>query len=348
MKKSWHPMLMKNQKVVWDKEQEVIAEKKKLEQLRREKEEERQLQQLKDLQHSSTGHKASERMEWMYAAPATGSSVNASEMEDYLLGKKRVDTLLKGEDEKGLYNEQHHSTQQPTTSTLNSRDTTTKVKLDPMLAIKQQEQAAYDALINNPIRLREMRLKAGIADPSSKRAAKDERKRARDEKRRMKESVRDRDHGRDDYSRERRDRDDYYRSRDSRDDYPRRQERRRDRRDYDRDYDRSRDYDRPRQHYRPRSISPRPSRSHSPQQTLDSDSRAAKLAAMSASARDLQSERDTRLTEMQRRDAIEREADEKARWRDVKYGGHNAFIANEQRKVYSGDGGLAEQMRRRG
>ena len=32
----------------------------------------------------------------MYATPATGSSQNANELEDYLLGKKRVDKILIG------------------------------------------------------------------------------------------------------------------------------------------------------------------------------------------------------------------------------------------------------------
>ena len=37
----------------------------------------------------------------MYATPATGSSANANDLEDYLLGKKRVDKILiGGENEK--------------------------------------------------------------------------------------------------------------------------------------------------------------------------------------------------------------------------------------------------------
>ncbi len=32
----------------------------------------------------------------MYATPATGSSQNSNELEDYLLGKKRVDKILVG------------------------------------------------------------------------------------------------------------------------------------------------------------------------------------------------------------------------------------------------------------
>lgn len=34
----------------------------------------------------------------MYATPATGSSTNKNDLEDYLLGKKRVDKLLTGDE----------------------------------------------------------------------------------------------------------------------------------------------------------------------------------------------------------------------------------------------------------
>lgn len=75
-----------------------MEEKKKLEQLRKELEEERQLQELQRLQEEQTGKKRSERLEWMYATPATGSSTSANDLEDYLLGKKRVDKILIGDE----------------------------------------------------------------------------------------------------------------------------------------------------------------------------------------------------------------------------------------------------------
>ena len=78
-----------------------MEEKKKLDQLRKEKEEERQLQELQRLQEEQTGKKRQEKLEWMYATPATGTGANANELEDYLLGKKRVDKILiGGENEK--------------------------------------------------------------------------------------------------------------------------------------------------------------------------------------------------------------------------------------------------------
>lgn len=75
-----------------------LEEKKKLDQLRKEKEEERQLQELQRLQEEQTGKKRQEKLEWMYATPATGNSQNTNDLEDYLLGKKRVDKMLTADD----------------------------------------------------------------------------------------------------------------------------------------------------------------------------------------------------------------------------------------------------------
>lgn len=72
-----------------------------MDQLRKEKEEERQLQELQRMQEEQTGKKRQEKLEWMYATPATGSGANANELEEYLLGKKRVDKILTaGENER--------------------------------------------------------------------------------------------------------------------------------------------------------------------------------------------------------------------------------------------------------
>ena len=100
MKKSWHPVLLVNQERVWKAEKQVNEEKKKLAQLRKEQEEERQLAELQRLQEASTGRKRVEKLDWMYAAPGTeggalgGQRIGEKEMEDYLLGKKRVDEVL--------------------------------------------------------------------------------------------------------------------------------------------------------------------------------------------------------------------------------------------------------------
>ncbi|KAH9968586.1 Pre-mRNA splicing factor-domain-containing protein [Russula dissimulans] len=182
MKKSWHPLLMKNQERVWLEEKKALEEKKKLDQLRKEKEEERQLQELQRLQEEQTGKKSKEKLEWMYATPATGSSQNPNDLEDYLLGKKRVDKILIGsEHEKiGASHKNFIAVQNANTS----RDIAAKVREDPLLAIKQQEAAAYEALMSNPLRLREMQERNGI------KSSKKEKKEKRREKREKKEQQR--------------------------------------------------------------------------------------------------------------------------------------------------------------
>ena len=183
-----------------------MEEKKKLDQLRKEKEEERQLQELQRLQEEQTGKKRTEKLEWMYATPATGSNQNPNDLEDYLLGKKRVDKILiGGENEKvrlasiARCSEPSHSFPQIGASHKNfiavqnantSRDIAAKVREDPLLAIKQQEAAAYEALMSNPLRLREMQERNGIKPSKKERKEKKQEKRERKEQRRREREER--------------------------------------------------------------------------------------------------------------------------------------------------------------
>ncbi|KAJ7631165.1 Pre-mRNA splicing factor-domain-containing protein [Roridomyces roridus] len=187
MKKSWHPLLLKNQERVWIEEKRALEEKKKLDQLRKEKEEERQMQELQRLQEAQTGKKRTEKLEWMYSTPATGSSQNPNDLEDYLLGKKRVDKILTA-DENAKVGASHKNFIAIQNAN-NARDTAAKIREDPLLAIKQQEQAAYQALMSNPLRLREMQERNGIKPKKDKKA----RKLEKEERKRLKYERRERD-----------------------------------------------------------------------------------------------------------------------------------------------------------
>ncbi|WRT67683.1 uncharacterized protein IL334_004655 [Kwoniella shivajii] len=239
MKKSWHPVLLVNQERVWKAEKTANEEKKMLAQLRKEREEERQLAELQRLQESSTGKKRVEKMDWMYAAPGAeggalgGQKLGEREMEEYLLGKKRVDEVLaRGDKDVGATHKDFIAVQNANSA----RDTASKIGEDPLLAIRKQEQAALAALMNRPdIR---KQLKAARKEKSESKEDKEERrarKRAeKDERRAKKHDRRERRDGRSprsDYSDER-DRDRKY----SRDYYDRDDRRRR---DYDRDRSRS-------------------------------------------------------------------------------------------------------------
>lgn len=176
-----------------------MEEKKKLDQLRKEKEEERQLQELQRLQEEQTGRKRSEKLEWMYATPATGSSQNKNDLEDYLLGKKRVDKILVGDENekvhcsyftgllRGILTCLHcqigaaHKNFIAVQNANTARDVAAKIREDPLLAIKQQEQAAYQALMTNPLRLKEMKKRAGI-ESGDKKDKKDKKERKKEKK----------------------------------------------------------------------------------------------------------------------------------------------------------------------
>ncbi|BGP15460.1 hypothetical protein JCM10213_003313 [Rhodosporidiobolus nylandii] len=262
MKKSWHTGTFRNQEMVWKKEKEALEERKKLQQLQKELEQERAVQELQRLQEEAGGKKREERVDWMYAAPAEGNGPNADELEAYLLGKKRVDKLLKGNEEQLLA--------QPSTSAAsgsfqavgnanNARDTAAKVREDPLLAIKRQEQAQYEKMLKDPRRLRELReakaRAAGGATPGSSGGSKrdgesKEERRARKEAKRAERAERDehrssRRHG-DDRDRRRDSSRDRHRRDRSRSRSPRRSSHRdEDERSYRREdgYSRSRDYD---------------------------------------------------------------------------------------------------------
>ena len=63
-----------------------------------------------------------------------------------------------------------------------ARDTAAKIREDPLFAIKQQEQAAYQALMSNPLRLKQLKEKE-----LGKEGRKEEKRREKEERRREKE-----------------------------------------------------------------------------------------------------------------------------------------------------------------
>ncbi|ORX40153.1 Pre-mRNA splicing factor-domain-containing protein [Kockovaella imperatae] len=275
MKKSWHPVLLVNQERVWKAEKAANEEKKKLAQLRKEQEEERQLAELQRLQEQATGKKRVEKLDWLYAAPSNeggalgNAKISQSQMEDYLLGKRRVDEALAGQDKNvGNMDKEFIAVQNANSA----RDTAAKIREDPLLAIKRQEEAALKALRNRPDIRRQLKAAAAKEQGESKeerrarrKAEKEERRQERHERRRRRgHHDHEDDSPRSDYSDERsgdragrRRREDRYRDRD----YSPSPRRYSDRRDRDeeppRRGDRYRDEERYRERGRSRSRSPR-------------------------------------------------------------------------------------------
>ncbi|KAK4057781.1 RNA-splicing factor [Microbotryomycetes sp. JL221] len=211
MKKSWHPLLHTNQERVWKKEQQALEERKRLAELQKELEQERALQELQRLQEAAGGKKRENRVEWLYAAPAEGNGPNQEELEAYLLGKKRVDKLLKGNEEKLFQQPSKTEPGGSFTSIQNAntaRDTANKIREDPLLAIKRQEQMQYEKLLKNPAKLRELRAQHGLHNgtkKSKKDETKEERRARKEAKRASKYDDDDRDRNHRRHSRDERD-----------------------------------------------------------------------------------------------------------------------------------------------
>jgi Pre-mRNA splicing factor/N-terminal domain of CBF1 interacting co-repressor CIR len=137
LKKSWHTGLLSNQRRVWEAEQQAISERKKIEQVRREREEERQIEEIAKLAEAHGSTKRRQRVEWMYGGPTVGGSGTVEEQEAYLLGKRRVDNLLKKDDVRDV----EKAVATPVDS---ARDISAKVALDPLLLIEKQRQETLE------------------------------------------------------------------------------------------------------------------------------------------------------------------------------------------------------------
>ena len=236
LKKSWHPVLMSNQRKVWQEETKALEERKRIVQLQKERAEERQIQELQEMQESAGGKKRLNRVDWMYNGPSTGQAGNTEEMEGYLLGKRRIDNLLKDKEtarlEKAATEESFMALQKANTM----RDTASKIRDDPMLAIKKQEQEALEAIYSDPIKRRALLKAAGQdADEDNEREHRKHR------------YHRDR-HGQE--RRRHRDDRDRHRDGDKERDFNRHKSRRRDSFDYDRRHHRGDGFDDSRRHQR--------------------------------------------------------------------------------------------------
>ncbi|RAL66705.1 hypothetical protein DID88_007489 [Monilinia fructigena] len=161
LKKSWHPHLMKNQTRVWEEEKKALEERRRTEQRIKELKEERAKEEIQNKLEAAGSRKRVDRVDWMYQGPSSGQAGTTEEMEGYLLGKRRIDGLIKGTEHKNLEKQASEASFMALQNANTLRDTAAKVREDPMLAIKRQEQAAYEAMMNDPIKRRRLLELAG-------------------------------------------------------------------------------------------------------------------------------------------------------------------------------------------
>lgn len=343
----------------------------------RERQEERNLQELQQLQDAAGGggKKRQARVDWMYSGPGNGQAGTTEELEGYLLGKRRIDGLLKGTENQKL----EKSSDSVAVQAPNPRQIAQQIREDPLLAVKKQQQAAYESMMNDPAKRRA--LLSTEQEHKRRKHHHHHHRRHRDEdyhcSRRHSRRDEDDPHNRSRHHRRRsesyspshspparrsrhsRPSPSPYRSRRSPSPYrSRRSQSLRRRRSDSADYRDRRD--RSRSPYRSngqngvrkmqswhsssrtnivKSKSPPLKSTHS-----NEDDQAARLAAMQQNATDLDQDRDRRLAAIAKRDETEQETDKVARERNLKYGGRGDFVHGLNRKA--GDIGLSERMRR--
>jgi hypothetical protein len=169
---------MSNQRRVWEEEKKALDERKRTDQRIKELKEERAKEEIQAKLEAAGSRKRVDRVDWMYQGPSSGQAGTTEEMEGYLLGKRRIDGLIKGNDNKKLEKQASEDSFMALQHANTLRDTASKVREDPMLAIKKQEQAAYEAMMNDPIKRRHLMALAGQAEePKVKRDKKEKKHR---------------------------------------------------------------------------------------------------------------------------------------------------------------------------
>jgi len=145
-KKSWHTGSLKHIEKVWLAERRHTDEQKQIDLLKREMAEEQQIYDLKKLHQDSSGSKKVDRLDWMYE----GSLSKQATSEDYLLGKKY--DVKEEDDLSKISNQAPGSIFISTTNT--TQDAATKMRDDPLLAIKKEEQKALTDILHNPMKMK--------------------------------------------------------------------------------------------------------------------------------------------------------------------------------------------------
>uniref|UniRef100_A0A0K8UXR2 Pre-mRNA-splicing factor CWC25 n=1 Tax=Bactrocera latifrons TaxID=174628 RepID=A0A0K8UXR2_BACLA len=169
LKKSWHPHTMKNQEKVWKAEQAKSEEDKKLKDLRREIDEEKTREELKQIgRNSGILPQEDKKLEWMYK-----SSNELINREEYLLGRNidKSFEMLQAEEQRkdqnmvGVKQSINHVEHECIPFSIRSYrnmenteqvDLQRKVMEDPLMLIKQREMESRKKLLENPVKLKEL------------------------------------------------------------------------------------------------------------------------------------------------------------------------------------------------
>ncbi|XP_016907306.2 pre-mRNA-splicing factor CWC25 homolog [Apis cerana] len=164
LKKSWHPSTMKNIEKVWKAEQQQCQEKKKIAELKKEIEIEKDREDIKKyaMEQGVIEKKDDKKLDWMYKGP--NHLVNR---EEYLLGRpidKSFEQMVQVEKGTELSqvprNHVEHECIPPSLRFFSGNeqvDLVRKMQEDPLYAIKKKEMETRNQLLKNPVKLKQLR-----------------------------------------------------------------------------------------------------------------------------------------------------------------------------------------------
>lgn len=180
-KKGWHTGSLRNIETVWKAEQKHEGEQKKLEELRKQIQDEREKSEFRLMQEQAGLVPKQERLEFLYDSGLQVGKV--AQADEYLLGKP-VEEAVQPESDVGqvaakpgaLFVEEKPAS---------ANDSWRKLHSDPLFMIRQQEQAAIAKIKSNPVKMAEIK-KAAEMKKKLKEEKKKKRKEAKRERREKK------------------------------------------------------------------------------------------------------------------------------------------------------------------
>ncbi|XP_046468894.1 pre-mRNA-splicing factor CWC25 homolog [Neodiprion pinetum] len=164
LKKSWHPSTMKNMEKVWKAEQQNSQEKKRIAELKREIEMEKDREDMTKyaMDQGVIEKKEDKKLDWMYQGP--NQMLNR---EDYLLGRaidKPFEQMAQAEKEaeqnRAPKNHVEYECIPPSLRFFSGNeqvDLARKLQEDPLYAIKKKEMESRSQLLKNPVKLKQLK-----------------------------------------------------------------------------------------------------------------------------------------------------------------------------------------------
>ena len=144
-KKTWHPGRIQNQEKVWLKEQEAAKEQQKLEDLKKQIEEERAREELEALAQAAGVKKREEKLDWMYQG-GVGAKLDANQRTEDVITKEPV--VATGEvDRRALPS--FYEKDDPSSA----NEIWQRLHGDPLMIMKQQELQARRSIVSNPVKM---------------------------------------------------------------------------------------------------------------------------------------------------------------------------------------------------